>query len=155
MIEEIIKNIQNPAIGSYLLWNTIQGYCGEINSQQMPLYVSFFVLPFLINERIYNKVTSTQKSSSIYKLIHKLDSTEFTLLKDSITNYYSLTCASVGLGVRTGLMNYNKSTASITPNTCEISISSELSKEGKQAQKLGKWFSEITLSQLVDIIERG
>lgn len=58
------ENVQNPALGSYVLWNFSRGYY-EVNSSFIPFQLFFIVLPIIFRADLVDVITSTQKQSGL------------------------------------------------------------------------------------------
>ncbi len=149
MIRETIKNIQNPAIGAYLIWKTALGYC----SKQHPfvsMHLLFLVIPMLLNQKIYQKVKATKATSTLYNLISKLTPNEFIQINEGVSLYKELTFESLGLAARTGLIKYDGKDR-IVPLKINITPQEVVRDMGTQGIKLGKWFEKLSLSQIIRI----
>jgi hypothetical protein len=149
MIKQTIKNIQNPAIGAYLIWKTTEGYCSDGKSA-IPLHALFLVMPLLLNKNLYTKICSTRSVSTLYKFISKLTPEEFVQIVTGVGYYKKITFNALGLAARTGLIKYDAS-GNIYPLKQKITPREEISKMGNQGVKLGHWFSQLSLSQIFRI----
>ena len=58
-------NVQNPALGAYLLSRFACGYLKE-NQERTPMPLMFIVLPMIYKQEIANFISSTQKVSGIH-----------------------------------------------------------------------------------------
>ena len=72
-----VRAIQNPALGSILIWRAASGYQKtHLTSDFMPLPLAFLVLPILYHEETASLVTTTRTASGLRKLTEKFRSAE-------------------------------------------------------------------------------
>jgi hypothetical protein len=58
------ENVQNPALGAYIIWNFARGYY-EYNSSFIPFQLLFIILPIIFRADLVDIIISTQKQSGL------------------------------------------------------------------------------------------
>jgi hypothetical protein len=74
-----VEVIQNPALGAFLIWSAGSEY-KSIQSESLPLHLSFLVLPLLLHRQTLNVINSTNKSSGLALLASKIGERKDDLL---------------------------------------------------------------------------
>ena len=117
-------NIQNPALGAYLLARFSLGYLEE-NQSMPPMPLLFVVLPMIYKKDVVDFISSTQKTSSLHFLIGELisiqDKVYILPLRDNINDF--------------------------KPKTKDIR------KMGNAAEKFGIWCSRLSLVEISQILK--
>jgi hypothetical protein len=149
------RNIQNPALGSILIWRFIVGY--NQNNEKAPLPLLFIVLPLIFNEEILKYIQSTQRNSGLRMFVQKFNSSQeqkndllFSIQKRT-NEYKKLTIESLVIAFSKGLVGLDCTSAVLIPLSI-ISIKnifpSSISGMINSAEKLGIWCSNIPLNEI-------
>lgn len=149
-----VMYVQNPALGTVLLWRFTCGYYSNEN-RPVPFPLLFVVLPIVFRQDLCSVIKSTQKASGLSKVSEKLFSGK---LNDSIhyvnntaIQMRELTLEAFNIAVEANLMSLSTENATVSPLTtairkyvpkgdCKIMLSA--------AEKLGAWCSELTLLEV-------
>lgn len=156
-----IKNIQNPALGGYLLSIFANGYYN--NSDKFPvLQLLFVVYPLIYINDLFDVISSTNKPTGLRGCIDKLkekknSKNDIVLhIQSSIINNKSQIMDSIRLATTSGLISIDK-TGEVIPlpdRIKKIKISSkDIEKLQKVSEKLGIWFSDLSLIEISQILK--
>lgn len=158
-INKEVQNVQNPALGSYLIWNFVRGYFSE-KASFVPFPLLFIVLPILLREDMTEVLFSTYKPTGLRNFADKFISAKI-LKNDIISQIHissemmkELTLHSIKIAIRASLISIDKN-ALVLP----ISISEHISEPksvvnlGKASEKLGYWCSQITLHEISQVLK--
>ena len=149
-----VKYVQNPAIGSAVLWKFVCGYYQKEN-KPVPFPLLFVVLPIIFRQDLCAVVKSTQKASGLSKVSEKLfdkkenDSIHF--VNKTAIQLRPLTLESFNIAVETNLFAMSPESATIFPLTTKMS---KYTPKGDSkdmlnaAEKLGSWCSELTMLEI-------
>ena len=154
-------NIQNPALSAYLLSRFSLGYMQE-DSNMAPLPLLFIVLPMMYKKEIMNFLVSTKTSSGLRffvdKFTEKKNSNKDLIIQiqNNSQRYKVMTLEAIGMGVLGKLFAIQED-AYVLPLEDNIGSlktkSKELEKMGKNADKLGRWCSKLTLMEISQILK--
>ncbi|GMO33787.1 MAG: hypothetical protein Ta2B_14250 [Termitinemataceae bacterium] len=145
--------VQNPAIGSAIIWRFICGYNSK-NSKPVPFPLLFLVLPIIFRKDLCDVICHTNKTSGLMKVSEKLFSDKnndkiFTV-HNTAEQYKELSMISIRIGLNSKLFHVNTQTALVLPLT--ISSKKGLEKSTQQllsaAEKLGYWCADLTLHEI-------
>lgn len=155
-----LHNIQNPALGAYLMWNFVRGYYDGC-STFVPLPLLFIILPVIFREDLVEVINGTNKSSGLRYFANKFSS-RGVLKNDIISqihlsseNMKELTLQSLRIALRVSLISIDYKTAMVFP----ISITEHKSESkpivqlAKASEKLGYWCSQVTLHEVSKILK--
>ena len=154
-------NVQNPALGAYLLSNFTVGYKNE-NQCLVPLPLIFIVLPMVLRNEIVDFISSTNRKSGLRYFAEKF--TEKKYLKNDLLiqiqkqsqSYKVLTMESLRLAIAQNLIILEDKTylMPIEGNIKKFkSNSDELKKMAKAAEKLGAWCAQLSLAEVAQILK--
>lgn len=152
MINKEVYYVQNPAIGSAILWRFSCGYY-KSQSKAVPFPLLFIVLPIIFREDLRVVITSTQKRSGLSKVSEKLfkekTTNELYTINNTAIELRPLTLDSIRIGIACGLLAVNYKTAEVYP-LVETSkrMSVEVNKLLDASEKLGIWCSEMSLMEI-------
>ena len=157
-IDQEIYNVQNPAIGSAVLWRFICGfYQAENKSSPFPLL--FIVLPIIFHEDLCSVINSTQKGKGLNKVSEKLFSTRsndklFSIHRTAL-HMRELTLQSFNIGMAANLFSMDINTAYVFPltQTKRSNLSRDTNKLLSAAEKLGIWCAELSLLEICNILK--
>lgn len=148
-----IYNVQNPALGSVILWRFVCGYYAHDN-KPVPFPLLFVVLPVVFREDLRAVIKSTQKGKGLSKVSEKLFKDKKKDNLYSINNtaivLRPLTLDSFTIGVSAKLFYLEKSTALVYPlvQTKVTNISDSTKMLLDSAEKLGGWCAELSLLEV-------
>lgn len=159
------KLIQNPALGSVLLWRFTTGYAkgSEINSPT-PLPLLFLVLPIALHQETATFVKSTQKSSGLRGFAGKFNESRHAKndlilsIQPRSISMRNLTLHSLRLAITSRLVTLDTQTGTVIP------LSSTAPRAGipesvrimlKAVEKLGVWCSQVSLHEVSVILKVG
>jgi hypothetical protein len=151
-----IELVQNPAFGAHVLWSFGRGYQGEKIGDLSPLPSLFLVLPLILHAPTLSEIRSTNLSSGLTKLVSKLaeEREKLFAVHDRALALRNLTLESVGAGIATDLMHLYYETALVRANDVKVPAPPErLKYHISGAEKLGRWFSRLPLSQVFSLLE--
>lgn len=155
-----IVNIQNPALGSYLIWNFIRGYYNN-TSKPIPILLIFIVLPMVYRSDVAEILVSTQKKSGLRYFSNKFTG-KGSLKNDLLLNIHSsafvmhqLTYESMIIGLNSILFSIDYERALLFPVTTteHKTKHKSIDKLSKASEKLGVWCSELTLHEISSILK--
>lgn len=148
-----IYNVQNPALGSAILWRFVCGYYQHDN-KPVPFPLLFVVLPVIFREDLCAVIKSTQKGKGLSKVSEKLFKDKKNDNLYSINNtaivLRPLTLDAFTIGISTKLLSLEKTTALVYPliqtKMTNTSDSTKILLEA--AEKLGGWCAELSLLEI-------
>lgn len=158
-----IKNIQNAALCSLLLWRFVYGFeKASKDNSSTPFPLLFIILPIVLREDTIKIVDSTRKSSGLRKFAGKFSESRVSKkdvllsLQGSCKNMRDLTLESILLAISSKLI-------SIDPQSSDVfSLSSVTPRAGipdiimpmmRCAERLGIWCSGISLYEISTILK--
>ena len=148
------RAVQNPALGSLLIWRFCTGYYE--NSHQAapaPLPMAFLVLPILLHEQTAQLVASTLRSSGLRKFAEKFSSSAeaktylLLALSGRAAQMRPLTLESLRLALYGSLVGLDTTAAGIFPlsvTTPTAGIAESIRPLLASAEKLGIWCAQLT-----------
>lgn len=154
------KNVQNPALGAFIIWNFSRGYY-SYNSSFVPFPLLFVVLPIIFRTDMVEIINSTQKQSGLRYFADKFMTTK--ILKNDIVSQIHkssekmkmLTLESIKIAVQVNLIAFDCDSGTIFPvTTTERKSESDSTKKlGKASEKLGSWCAKLTLHEISQILK--
>lgn len=148
-----VEIVQNPALGSYLLWKFGLSY-QALNSSKPPMQFIFIVLPLVFHTPTLQHIKSTQKNSGLSMFTAKLAQHKEDLLAvhERALAFRELSLQSLGVAASFRLMTIEYETGLVRANstieTPRINLTSKLRLMSKSVEKLGHWFSEVEYPQV-------
>ena len=155
--------VQNPALGAMLLWSFTTGYeRGSKVSAPPPLPLLFIVLPLTLHQETSHLITSTQRRSGLRAFVNKFSDSKVSkndlilAVNERAIQLRKLSMNSLRLAVASRLVAIDASAGSA------ISLSSTAPRAGiprsvramlQNAEKLGRWFSEVSLHEVSVILK--
>ena len=152
LIKEIY-HVQNPALGSVILWRFVCGYYQHDN-KPVPFPLLFVVLPVIFREDLRTVIKSTRKGKGLSKVSEKLFNHKKNDNLYSINNtaiaLRPLTLDAVTMGISAKLFSLEKATALVYPlvHTKITNISDSNKDLLETAEKLGGWCAELSLLEI-------
>lgn len=148
------RAVQNPALGSVLLWRFCAGFHdGSQQAAAAPLTLAFLVLPILLHEQTAQLVASTLRSSGLRKFTEKFSSsaeakTDLLLaLNARAVQMRPLTLDSLRLALYGNLVGMDTPKAAFFPLSTVppvAGIPESIRPLLASAEKLGVWCSQLT-----------
>lgn len=155
-----IQNVQNPALGAYIIWNFVRGYYAN-NSSFVPLPLLFIVLPTVYREDMSEVLSSTNKPSGLRYFANKFSTTK--ILKNDVvsqiqvaaSNMKNLTLESIRIAIGSSLISIDYEKALVLPvsTTEHKSEPKSITELGKASEKLGYWCSQLTMHEISKIMK--
>lgn len=163
-----IRSIQNPALGSVLLWKFNQGF-NETSAEEATILHNFLVLPMVFHPYSYGVLQSTQEGPGLPSIANKLANPagrfkSITLggvtiehgaenlfaLSDRVKSYREITFKSLLIGIEARLLDLDVSVARITALDVDDpkKLPEEITKMLKASRKFGAMCGKLTLSQI-------
>ena len=157
-LNQEVKAIQNPALGSMLLWRSVSSYqTSHQTASSMPLPACFLILPMLFHEQTAEVISATQTASGLRKFTEKFRSSELSqtdiLLSIDLRARHmrQLTWESLRLAFSSHLLSLDVKegvVGSLTDTSPTVGIPLSVRRMFKNADKIGAWFSSLTLYEL-------
>ena len=141
-----IEQVQNPALGAWLLWEYGRRYQTTISSKPSHFLLFFLVLPICLHRPTLDAVNSTQEKSGLGKFCEKLGTKreELLAIHERALKLRTLTSSSISFGVRAGLFEINYESGVMRALEQKAPKPPERVKpHAKGAVKLGAWFEAI------------
>jgi hypothetical protein len=148
--------VQNPALGSVLLWKFGRGFQEESVSRQPNLELLFLVLPLTLHRPTLIEVSSTLQGSGLGKFVSKLAENRENLLAvhGRALSLRLLTLQSLSTGLATKLMSISYETGNVRANEAKPPRPPERLKSAMAgAEKLGKWFARTPGDQIFSLLQ--
>lgn len=156
-----VKNIQNPALGAGLIWRFVCGYKeNHVVHNGTPLPLLFLVLPVAFHEQTEEMVRGTQQASGLRVFAAKFGKTEnskqdlLLAIHNRMLALRQLTFESIRQGVAARLIYLDAATVIPLTETPAVSgIPTDIKKLMKSSEKLGAWFSQLTMHEIASILK--
>lgn len=156
-----LYNVQNPALGAYLLARFSLGYLEE-NQNMPPMPLLFVVLPMIYKKDVVDFIYSTQKTSSLHffadKFTEKKNSNNDLIIQiQSLSQRYKLmTLEALRISIIGELISIQDNVY-ILPLRDNINDfkpkTKDVRKMGNAAEKLGIWCSRLSLVEISQILK--
>jgi hypothetical protein len=153
-----LEIIQNPALGAFALWRFGVGYQSD-DGRPAPLPVFFLVLPLVLHRHTLNLISSTQRASGLALFAAKLAEERENLLAvhGRALTLRRLSLQSLAMGVSRRLLTVNAEDATARANTADATLRvpvlpDRLSGFSRAPEKLGYWFSRLSLYQAASML---
>lgn len=151
-----VRNIQNPALGSCLLWRFVCGYTtSNPTHEPVPLPLLFIVLPIILHEQTEAFVQGTQKASGLRTFAGKFAKTEnskqdlLLTIHDRMMSFRRLSLDSLQLAIASRLLFLSQATLIPLSETQAIAgIATDVKRMMNNADKLGWWCGALTLHEI-------
>jgi len=154
------ENVQNPALGAYLIWNFTRGYY-EYNNSFIPFQLLFVVLPITFRADLVDLIISTQKQSGLRYFADKFLKTD--VLKNDMISHLHKACESmkvislesVKIAVQANLVSIDSESGYVFPVTTseKKNIPDSVKRMGKAAERMGIWCSKLTMHEISQILK--
>ncbi|MEP6848897.1 MAG: three component ABC system middle component [Acidobacteriota bacterium] len=152
------RNVQNPALGALLLWRFAVAYVEMHETASFaPLPLTFVVLPLLMHKDTASFIKSTQKNSGLRAFAGKFNESKnskndlITAIHPRALQLRKLTAKSIALAVAADLITIDSASGNVLPLSttgAKYSIAKSVRELATNAEKLGVWFSKLTLHEI-------
>ncbi len=152
------RNIQNPALGSVLLWRFATGYAeGSKEQKPTPLPLLFLVLPIILHQETVTFIKSTRKNSGLRAFVDKFAESKISkndlilAIHDRALKMRNLTKESLQLSIMSHLLTIDADGGVAIPlskTPPRSGIPDSVKKLLTHSEKLGYWCSELTLHEI-------
>lgn len=150
-----IDLIQNPAIGSIVIWKFLLGYGTKLEQDKFELL--FIVLPIIFNQELRNYIDSTRKSSGFTKVIEKMMRDKkidiVYQINNNAENMKELTLESIRIGIIANLFVLDEMLNIEVEDIKIPKVSKNIEKILENAEKIGKWLSELNMLEIEKILK--
>lgn len=151
--------VQNPAIGSFLIWHFALGY-QEDGAEAVPLPLAFLVLPVLLHCPTFDAVASTRKSSGLPLFAAKFEKEREMLMElhGRALQLRPLSLQSISVAVTSRLVKIDYENAALHGYSLDLlgakkpAIPERLKGFAGAADKLGYWFSKLGIPQIASTL---
>lgn len=150
------QNVQNPALGAYIIWNFTSGFY-SYKKEFTPLPLLFIVLPIIYKRDIADSITGTQKRSGLRNLVEKFNMRNDIILQihKSSERMKNLSLDAIKIALVVNLISIDEESSLIMP----ISTSKhkgepkEIQDLGSVSEKLGYWCAQLTMHEISQILK--
>jgi hypothetical protein len=151
-----LQIVQNPSLGSYLIWQFGLGFQAD-DSQRSSFLLAFLVLPLLLHKPTLDLVVSTRKSSGLALLAAKLSEQHENLLAvhSRALALRRLSLESIGIAVNRGLVTIDYADGHLRSNIPDKkapALPERIKGMPPAAQKIGFWFSKMSVHQIASTL---
>ena len=152
--------VQNPAVGAYLMWQFALGY-QENGADAVPVPLAFLVLPMLLHRQTFDEVASTRKASGLPLFTAKFDKEREILMgiHGRAIQLRPLSLQSIGVAATSKLVRIDYESAQIHGYPLDLldvakpKLPERLKGFASAADKLGYWFSKLSLAQVASTLK--
>lgn len=143
--------VQNYALSALALWNFSYEFYnndGEKRGPTLPLLMT--ILPMVLHKETVSLIYRKQKEGGFYRAITEDKVIEIGL-QERMEAMADKTLRSLNLAFASGILGYNNLNTQIIPKQKPPSLSSyneETNKIIRASQRLGYWFSDLSLEQI-------
>ena len=157
VLAQEVRHVQNPALGALLIWRFASAYREAHEARDpAPLTLAYVVLPLLLHELSQQAVRTTQAASGLRAAIAKFSDSKsprqdvLLSLQHRAERLRSLTTSSIGVGIAKSLIALDKNARilALSSTPAKSAESPEVQKLATDAEKLGRWFAELTLHEV-------
>jgi len=151
-----IEVMQNPALGSLLLWRFAKAYADAHPQKAGPLLpLAFLVLPLVWNQGTAGPLEGTRTGSGLRFYVGKFANADeggrevLLMLHDRALRWREKSAASLRLGYATGLLSLGDDGRVRAESTApEPAQNRTVANMVDGAEKLGVWFAPLTLEEV-------
>lgn len=151
-----IEAVQNPALGSTLLWKFGSAYQDESSGDLPNLLLFFLVLPLAFHAATAAEITSTKTGSGLSKLVEKLGEEREKLIAvhARASAMRALTLESLSTALAARILRIEHGTALVRANEVTLpKLPERLKPLLPAADRLGRWFSRLPDSQCFSLLQ--
>jgi hypothetical protein len=156
-----VRYVQNPALGSVLLWRFAVGYCDAHTTSESPLLqLAYLVLPVVLNREMFEVLHSTRKNSGLNAFVEKFSRSDIgksdvlLAVHTRAGQLRPLTTRSLQIAVRHRLIALSARDARLIPvtTTAPTAVAASIRQLMEGAEKLGAWFSQMTVFEITSAL---
>lgn len=158
VFKDEIRALQNPALGAFLQWKFTSAYASKHpQAERPPAILLFVILPILLNRDTFELLSSTQYESGLPKFVAKFTTANqgksdlLLAIHSRAMNMRELSLKSIQLGIASKLFVLDIGSGRIFPFSDLPPFNKMptiVDKMGKGADKLGAWFSQVSLADI-------
>jgi hypothetical protein len=156
-----VQNVQNPALGAALIWRFC---CGYVEAQRIkappPLTLLFLALPIILHQATSEFVKRTQKGSGLRAFAAKFGDSSISKqdllmqIHDRSIRWRKLSLQSIELAVAGNLLKITAEGDAIPlSRTKARGMPAEVKQLMDNSEKLGIWFGELTVHEIVTTLK--
>jgi hypothetical protein len=160
ILAQEVRATQNPALGATILWRFCCGYQAahrERGFVKLPL--AFPVLPMVLHQQTRELIDGTQKASGLRAFVSKYSDSKnarqdmLLSIHERTKAFQELTWESLQMSFATRLLRLEQ-TGDLIPLslTAPKSVPSTSEKLLKSAEKLGAWFSALSIHEVSTLL---
>jgi hypothetical protein len=152
-----VNNVQNPALGAFLIWSFVKGYNQSHASKGFPpLQLLFLVLPIVLHRQTYELLKSTQTTSGLKTFSGKFSKSSISQrdvlvsLQPRIILWRNLSWASIQIALANNLivLDLEGTVLPISQDMPKPKILSPIKNLVRESEKLGVWCGQLSLSEI-------
>lgn len=162
-LAEEVRHVQNPALGSLVLWSFVRGYTNaKGDGTGCPLPLLFTVLPIVLHAETLVHVKSTQVGSGLRGFAAKFSKVPESG-KDLLLSVHEralilrpLSLESLQIAAHARLLSVDSERAevySLTTTFPQLGISGTVRALSKDAEKVGRWCAALTLVEVSSVLQ--
>jgi hypothetical protein len=147
--------VQNAALGAALIWRFCQGYQERSTNVPPLLPFAFIVLPICLYSQTIDAVLSTRRNSGLALFAAKVGEMRETLLAihTRARDLRELSLQSISLGVRSGILAIDYTSAAVRSNTVKgPALPERIKPYWNAADRLGYWCGGVHLMELGSLL---
>lgn len=161
MLAREAQNVQNPALGAALVWRFCCGYVETHRiSAPPPLPLLFLVLPIVLHQATSEFLKRTYKSSGLRTFAAKFGDSSVSKqdlliqIHDRSIRWRKLSLQSIELAAAASLLKITEN-GDVIPlsRTKARGLSDEVKHLMELAEKLGAWFGELTVHEIITTLK--
>ena len=163
-LSQEVRNVQNPALGSTLLWRFACGYTeSNATSSHPPIPLLFIVLPIVLHRETFEILKATQRPTGLHGFADKFSRAEvgksdvLFSIQSRASTLRKLTWESLQIGIRTQLLTISTSEGTVIPvsRPNPRGVPDSVRPILSNAEKLGVWCGGLTLFEIGTILKVG
>jgi hypothetical protein len=150
-----IEIVQNPGLGSVMIWKFGIGYQTESGSVIPTLPLAFLVLPIVFHAPTLEAVLSTRVASGLALFASKVGENRESLLAihARALALRTLSFQSIAMGAKVQLLSLDYSSASIRANTRKTPpLPERLRRLLTGSERFGHWCARLSLAQISSLL---
>ncbi len=162
VLKKEIRMVQNPALGSMLLWRFTCGYDENPTKEPVPFPLLFIVLPMIFQEDIYGLIKATQKGTGLRGFADKFSQSKVSKhdillnIHDRAMDLRSLTLESLRLSLSSKLMVIDVKDGTVFPISTtppKLNIPVSIKDMLRASEKLGHWCAQLSIHEISIILK--
>jgi len=148
--------IQNTGLAAEIHWQVVkEAYENNRREEGVALPLVFLVLPLVFHRRTAQLLATKKQPGAIYKLIE--DDREVLIgLQERMQALYDRTVQALSIGFSTGLLKFDQQKQQLLPGVKSLQVehvTDDVKTILKSAKRVGQTFSELSLVQILTVLE--